>query len=91
MLALILDSRFKSMQLVTMYLGWENAISLVVEYDDEVLLPLLVKVAKLLMPSSGAEFEDLGTQVNSKDLFFTTTMNVDSYKDLVSLLLSIFC
>jgi len=47
------------MQLVTMYLGQENIVALVVEYDDELILLLLTEVVKLLMPSSGAKFENL--------------------------------
>jgi hypothetical protein len=91
MLALMLDPHFKSMQLVTMYLGQENVVALVVEYDDELLLPLVTEVAKLLMLSSGAKFENLVTQVNSKNLVFTTTMNVDFYRDLVSRELIGYC
>jgi hypothetical protein len=44
-----------------MYLGQENVIVFVIEYDVELLLPLLTKVAKLLMLSSGAKFENLKT------------------------------
>jgi hypothetical protein len=36
------------------------------------------------MFSSGVEFENLVTQMNSENLFFTTTTNVNTYKDLVS-------
>ncbi len=67
-----------------MYLGQENVVALIVEDDDELLSTLLTKVAKLLMPSSGVKFENLVTQVNSGNLFFTITTNVDTYKDLVS-------
>jgi hypothetical protein len=84
MLALMFDSCFKNMLLVVMYLGWENVDALVVEYDDELLLPLIIEVTKLLMPSSGAKFENLMTQVNYDDLFFTTIINENSYRDLVS-------
>ncbi len=50
---LMLDLCFKSMQLVTTYLGWENVAILVVEYDEKLFPPLLTKVAKLLMPICG--------------------------------------
>ncbi len=53
MLVLMFDPRFKNMRLVTMYLGQEN-VNIIVEYDDELLLPLLTETAKLLTPSSGA-------------------------------------
>jgi hypothetical protein len=49
------------------YLGQENVVALIVEYDDELPSTLLTKVAKLLMPSSGAKFENLATQVNSRN------------------------
>jgi hypothetical protein len=67
-----------------MYLGRENVIVIVTKYDVELFLPLLTKVAKLLMLSSGAKFENLETQVNSKDLFSTIATNAYTYKDLVS-------
>ncbi len=83
MLALMLDSHFQNMLLVTMYLGQENVVALIVEYDDELLLTLSIEVVKLLMLSSGAEFENLATQVKFENLFFTTTTNADTYKALV--------
>jgi hypothetical protein len=69
MLALMLDPCFKNMLLVVMYLGWENVDVLVIEHDDELLLPLLVEATKLLMHSSGAKFENFVTHVNYEDLF----------------------
>ncbi len=51
MLALMLDPRFKSLWLVTSYIGHEKASSLVVQYDVGFLLPLLIWCYKVLMPS----------------------------------------
>ncbi len=45
------DSKFKSMQLVTMYLGRENVIVAVVKYDEHLLLHLLMEANKLLTPN----------------------------------------
>jgi len=59
MLVLILDPRCKNMQLVITYLGHENVVAIVVEYDEELLLPLLIKVVKLLMPINAIEVVDL--------------------------------
>jgi hypothetical protein len=59
MLVLILDPRCKNMQLVITYLGHENVVAIVVEYHEELLLPLLIKVVKLLMPISAIEVVDL--------------------------------
>jgi hypothetical protein len=72
------------MQLVTMHIGRENVIALVAKYEVELFLPLLTKVAKLLMLSNGAKFENIETQVYSKKLFSTTTTNANTYMDLVS-------
>ncbi len=43
MLALMFDLRFKNMQLVTRCLACENAISIIVEYDEKLLI-LLTKI-----------------------------------------------
>jgi hypothetical protein len=43
MLALMLNPRFKSMRLITIFLGCENATIIIVEYDQQLLLPLLTK------------------------------------------------
>jgi hypothetical protein len=59
MLILMIDMCFKSMWLVTMYLGWKNIVILVVEYDEKLFPPLLIEVAKLLMPICGEKFENL--------------------------------
>jgi hypothetical protein len=61
MLVLMFDPCFKNMWLVSMYLGQENVITFIAEYDVELFLPLLTKATKLLMPSSGAKFENLET------------------------------
>lgn len=47
------------MQLVTTYLGHENVVAIIVEYDEELLLHLLMKVIKLLMCTSVIEFVDV--------------------------------
>jgi hypothetical protein len=76
MLVLMIDLCFKSMQLVITYLGWENVVILVAEYDEKLFLPLLIEVAKLLMPIRGEKIENLTSQVNFEDIFFTITINV---------------
>jgi hypothetical protein len=45
----MLDLMFKSMSLVTSYVGHENATKLVIDYDSQLLLPLLVEFHKSLM------------------------------------------
>jgi len=76
----MLPLMFKNMQLVTTYLGCEN----VVVYHEKLLLLLLIEVTKLLMHVSIEKVEDLQTQVHVKNMFHTTTINADTYKDLVS-------
>jgi hypothetical protein len=76
MLVLMLDLCFKSMQLVTTYLGWENVVILVAEYNEKLFLPSLLEVAKLLMLIRGEKIENLTSQVNFEDVFLTITINV---------------
>jgi hypothetical protein len=47
MLALMLDSRFKNMQFIISYLGRENASTLVSQYDEQLMLPLLIQCYKV--------------------------------------------
>ncbi len=49
MLALMFDLSFKSMRLVTTFLGRKNVATIVVKYDQRLLLPLITKATKLLM------------------------------------------
>ncbi len=49
MLVLMFDPKFKNMLLVTMYLGNENVVIVVIKYDEKLLLFLLMKANKLLM------------------------------------------
>ncbi len=49
-LALMLDPKFKSMRLVSIYMGHDNGAILVVAYDELVLLPLLMEVYKSSLP-----------------------------------------
>jgi hypothetical protein len=78
------DPRFKSMWLVTTFLGDENVVAIVVEYDKKLLLHLLTKAIKLLMHTNVEEVENLQSKGNSKDLFKTTSTNANTYMDLVS-------
>ncbi len=49
MLTLMLDPIYKSMQLDMTYVGLDDATTLVAEYDQKLLLPLLMEVYKLSM------------------------------------------
>jgi hypothetical protein len=43
MLVFMFNPRFLNIQLVTRYLGCENVVDLVVEYDENLLLPFIDK------------------------------------------------
>lgn len=68
-MALMFDPRFKNMRLVIAFLGHENVIAIVFEYDQKLLLPLLTKVTKLLMCVDVKKTKDLQSQSNVEDLF----------------------
>ncbi len=57
------------MELIIVFLGRENAIVIVVEYDQQLLLPLLTKATKLLMPTNVEEVEDYNLRAMSKIFF----------------------
>ncbi len=70
MLVLMFDSRFKSMQLVTMYLGDENVVIEVIKYDKKLLLLLLMEANKLLMSNKARKAFSIHSQVVIK-VYFT--------------------
>jgi hypothetical protein len=57
MLALMLDLKYKNMQLVSIYLRCEISASIIIEYDKQLLLPLLLEAYKLLMPNRVQDLE----------------------------------
>jgi hypothetical protein len=65
MLALMLDPKYKNMRLVTTYLGHEVVATLMADYDEQLLLPLLLEAYKSLLP-------------NRKDYLDESTLLVDS-------------
>ncbi len=70
MLALMADPKYKSMWLMTSYLGYEVAPSLVLNYDENLLLLLLLEVYKGLMPNKINYIDDeFDLLVDSLDLF----------------------
>jgi hypothetical protein len=50
MISLMLDLRFKSLQIIFSFVGWEQIISLVEEYDRKILYLMLVKCYEHLHP-----------------------------------------
>ncbi len=78
------------MQFVTTYLGHKNVV-VVIEYDENLLFPLLTKIVKLLMFINVEEIEDFQCQIHVKDLFHTVTTNANTYVDLMSKEFVEFC
>jgi len=74
----LIRKRFKNTQLVTTFLGHENAIAIVAKYDQKLLFPSLTKVTKLLMHVIVKETKDLQSQGNVEDIFKTTSTNVNT-------------
>ncbi len=84
MLALMFDPRSKSMHLVTMFLGRENITIIIVKYDENLLLPLLMEANKLLLLDTVEKKFDLHSQVDVEGLFHTTTTTtLDTYMDII--------
>jgi hypothetical protein len=80
MLALMLDPRFKNMRLITMFMGHENASLVVANYDEKLLLPLLMEENKFLMLNMVETTSNLHSKGDSEGLFHTPTI-VNRYKD----------
>lgn len=53
-----------------MYVGHDNVVTLVVEYDNELLLLLLMKVCKPSMPSIPNQILDASSLNIGNDFFF---------------------
>jgi hypothetical protein len=51
MVALMLDSRFKSMDCIIDYIGRDQATTLVQQYDDLIMMPMLRIVMGFLNPN----------------------------------------
>jgi hypothetical protein len=52
MLALMLDSHFKSFDVLKMFVEWAKVIQIVAKYDNKILLPLLVFAFHFLNPTT---------------------------------------
>jgi hypothetical protein len=70
------NPRFKTMRLVTMSLGCEIVIIVVVKYDENLLLLLSMEVNKLLT---------LDKVEMAFGLFHTTTTTINTHRDIVSM------
>jgi hypothetical protein len=86
MLALMLDHGYKNMCLITSYLGHEVATNLVVNYNEKLLLPLLLEAYKVLMHNKINYIDDeFDSLVDSLDLFQQTNdTNANTYNNIVT-------
>ncbi len=69
MLVMMFDPRLTNMRLFITFLNHENAATIIVKYDQELLLPLLIVATKLLKHVNVIEIENLQFQSNAKDIF----------------------
>lgn len=67
MLALMLDPRFKGLGLVRDYVGADKVVVIVLEYDNMVLLPLLMQCYKRLHPT--AQSQEPVTPISENSIF----------------------
>ncbi len=83
MLAFMLDPKCKSMRLVITYLGCEAATTLVADYDEHLLLFLLLEAYKGLLPNRRVYLDEFASLVDSQDLILETNRTIDTYKDII--------
>jgi hypothetical protein len=87
MLALMLDPRFKSFDVVKAFVGQEKMILMVVEYDNKTLLPLLVVTFQFLNPNFDGLIE--ATQIDGdEDSIFGA---VNTLHELLINEINLFC
>ncbi len=81
--AFMLNPMFGNMCLVTSYVGHDNVVNSVINYDSKFLLPLLVESYKSLMPFAIEVLQMLPRQMDFKHLFHTTETNPNTLKHIV--------
>jgi hypothetical protein len=59
MLSLILDPKYKSLRLICYFIGHEQGVAIVEEYDRRSLFPMLLKIYHHLHPLLGGEISFL--------------------------------
>jgi hypothetical protein len=91
MLTLMVDPKYKFVYIVMTYVGSDNVVALVVEYDQKLLLPLLIEFYKLSMEVIVKELDAFGSRTRNEHFFCTTDITEDILKDLVGRELYICC
>jgi hypothetical protein len=74
MLVLILDSHFKCLDVVKVFVGWEKVMEMVAEYDTKSLMPLVV-VAFHLQNLSSIDPTDALVVAHEDSIFGLVTSN----------------
>jgi hypothetical protein len=95
MLALMLDPCFKTLQVVENYVGRENVIHLLVEYDVKEIIPFLMTIFEWLNPTIEAKViatpcDAFANEGDEENMFGVGTSMKKSSHALVSEELSLF-
>jgi hypothetical protein len=77
MLALMLDSHFKSFDVRKVFVEWAKVIQIVAKYDNKILLPLLVFAFHLLNPTTNGLIK--ATPVNDDSIFWGGDFNCNHF------------
>ncbi len=88
MLALMLDSHFKSLDVVKVFVGWAKMIQIMVKYDSKTLLPLLVATFHFLNPTIDGLLK--ATPIDDDSIFGVMTSNVATMHELLRNELGLF-
>ncbi len=75
MLALMLDTHLKSLDVVKTFVGWEKVIHMVTKYDNKTLLPLLVVAFRFLNPNSNGLTKAAPVDGDKDSIFGVVTSN----------------
>jgi hypothetical protein len=79
MIFVMLEPRFKSLQILSSFVGWEEGVSLVEKYDKKSLYPMLIKCYKPLHPLKRSNIQILLTKI-----FFYQDCNLDIFDQIAS-------
>jgi hypothetical protein len=91
MLALILDPRFKDLEVILKYVGHDVAKQVVDKFDSKVLVPLLLKAATILSPIAIVELVATADPLPARTkLFGAPTSTAEASKGLLLTELSLF-
>jgi hypothetical protein len=89
MLALMLDSHFKFIDVVKAFVRWAKMIQIIVEYDSKTLLPLLAASFHFLNPTTNGLTEV--APIDDDSIFGAMTSNAITLHKLLKNELGLFC